>query len=161
MGFLNDFKAFAVKGNVIDMAVGVVVGSAFSGIVNSLVSDIVMPVVGVLTGGINFTDYKVVLKEATESAEAVTLNYGTFIQTFVNFLIIAFSIFCVVRVMNKAKGRLEQLEKKKHEEEEAAAAAAKKAEEEAAAAKAAEEAAKAPSTEALLAEIRDLLKAKG
>ena len=158
MGFWADFKTFATKGNVVDMAVGVVVGGAFGKIVTSLVNDIIMPPIGVLTGGANFTDMKAVLKEAVMEGEevvkeAVTINYGNFIQEIVNFLIIALSIFCVVRIIAKSKEKMEA--KKKAEEE-----AAKKAAEEEAAKKAAEEAALHPSTEALLAEIRDLLKAK-
>ena len=158
MGFWADFKTFATKGNVVDMAVGVVVGGAFGKIVTSLVNDIIMPPIGVLTGGANFTDMKAVLKEAVMDGEevvkeAVTINYGNFIQEIVNFLIIALSIFCVVRIIAKSKEKMEA--KKKAEE-----AAAKKAAEEEAAKKAAEEAALHPSTEALLAEIRDLLKAK-
>lgn len=158
MGFWADFKTFATKGNVVDMAVGVVVGGAFGKIVTSLVNDIIMPPIGVLTGGANFTEMKAVLKEAVMEGEevvkeAVTINYGNFIQEIVNFLIIALSIFCVVRIIAKSKEKMEA--KKKAEEE-----AAKKAAEEEAAKKAAEEAALHPSTEALLAEIRDLLKAK-
>ena len=159
MGFIADFKKFAVKGNVVDMAVGVVVGGAFSGIVNSFVNDVIMPLVGILTGGVNFSDQKATLKAAvmdgeTVVKEAVTLNYGAFIQAIVNFFIIALSVFIVVRILNKAKDKLE--EKKKAEEAAAAAAAAEEA-----AKKAAEEAAAHPSTEALLTEIRDLLKNKG
>lgn len=159
MGFIADFKKFAVKGNVMDMAVGVVVGGAFSGIVNSFVNDVIMPLVGILTGGVNFSDQKATLKAAvmdgeTVVKEAVTLNYGAFIQAIVNFFIIALSVFIVVRVLNKAKDKLE--EKKKAEEAAAAAAAAEEA-----AKKAAEEAAAHPSAEALLTEIRDLLKNKG
>ena len=159
MGFIADFKKFAVKGNVVDMAVGVVVGGAFSGIVNSFVNDVIMPLVGILTGGVSFSDQKATLKAAvmdgeTVVKEAVTLNYGAFIQAIVNFFIIALSVFLVVRVLNKAKDKLE--EKKKAEEAAAAAAAAEEA-----AKKAAEEAAAHPSAEALLTEIRDLLKNKG
>ncbi len=152
MGFFSDFKAFAVKGNVVDMAVGMVVGTAFTGIVNSLVKDIIMPAVGAATGGVDFSEMKVILKEATAEAEAVSINYGNFINTIINFIIIAFSIFCVVRMLNRAKAKMEA---KKLAEEAAAKAAA-----EAEAAKAAEEAAKQPTQEQLLAEIRDLLRAK-
>ncbi len=152
MGFFKEFKEFAVKGNVMDMAVGVVVGSAFTGIVNSLVKDIIMPPLGAVTGGLQFDALKIVLKEATDTAEAVTLNYGTFIQAVVNFLIIAFSVFCVVKFLNAAKTKLEA-------KQIAEAEAAKKAEE-AEAARLAAEAADKPTTEQLLAEIRDLLKAQ-
>ncbi|MBO7370082.1 MAG: large conductance mechanosensitive channel protein MscL [Campylobacter sp.] len=80
MSFINEFKEFAVKGNVIDMAVGVVIGGAFGKIVTSLVGDVIMPIMGVITGGMNFTDYKITLKEAVGEVPAVTINYGTFIQ---------------------------------------------------------------------------------
>lgn len=93
MSFIKEFKEFAVKGNVIDMAVGVVVGSAFGKIVSSLVGDVIMPVVGVLTGGVNFTDLKITIKEAVGENAAVTINYGNFIQVTIDFLIIAFCIF--------------------------------------------------------------------
>lgn len=152
MGFFKDFKTFATKGNVMDMAIGVVVGGAFSPIVTSLVNDVIMPPIGLLVGDVNFTELKIVLKEAVGETPAVTINYGNFIQTIVNFLLIALSVFMVVRVLNKAKDKLE--EKKKAEE-----AAAKKAAEEEAAKKAAEEAAK-PTAEQLLGEIVTLLKAK-
>jgi large conductance mechanosensitive channel len=97
--FLKDFKAFAMKGNLIDMAVGVVIGGAFGKIVSSLVADVIMPLVGLLVGGVDFTSLNWTLKEATEDAEAVTLNYGTFIQNVFDFLIIAFSIFVFLRII--------------------------------------------------------------
>ncbi|QKF64961.1 large-conductance mechanosensitive channel protein MscL [Campylobacter corcagiensis] len=103
MSFVKEFKEFAMRGNVIDMAVGVVIGTAFGKIVSSLVADIIMPVVGVLTGGIDFTDYKLVIKEAQGELAAVTVNYGTFIQTMVDFLIIAFCIFIALKGINKLK----------------------------------------------------------
>lgn len=103
MSFISEFKEFAMRGNVIDMAVGVVIGGAFGKIVSSLVGDIIMPVVGVITGGVNFTDLKLTLKEAAEGAPAVTINYGSFIQTMVDFLIIAFCIFCVIKAINSLK----------------------------------------------------------
>ncbi|WP_103576100.1 large-conductance mechanosensitive channel protein MscL [Campylobacter concisus] len=103
MSFISEFKEFAMRGNVIDMAVGVVIGGAFGKIVSSLVGDIIMPVVGVITGGVNFTDLKLTLKEAAEGAPAVTINYGSFIQTMVDFLIIAFCIFCVIKALNSLK----------------------------------------------------------
>ena len=140
--FFADFKAFAMRGNVIDMAVGVIIGGAFGKIVSSLVNDIIMPLIGIVVGGVNFTDLKWVITPASvdeagnEIAES-TLNYGTFIQSTIDFLIIAFSIFVMVRVITKITTR-------------------KKAEEEAAPAPAPE-----PSNEEkLLAEIRDLLKEK-
>ena len=99
---LNEFKAFAVKGNAVDMAVGVIIGGAFGKIVSSIVNDIIMPPIGVLTGGMDFTDLKLVLKDAVKEgdqvvSEAVTLNYGQFIQDVVDFLIIAFCIFLMVK----------------------------------------------------------------
>ncbi len=99
----KEFKEFAVKGNVIDLAVGVVIGAAFGKIVTSLVNDIIMPIIGTLTGGINFKDLKVILKKADEKVDAVTFNYGNFIQTVVEFLIIAFSIFLFIKLINKLK----------------------------------------------------------
>ena len=101
--FFQEFKEFAMKGNVIDMAVGVVIGGAFGKIVTSLVSDIMMPVLGLLTGGMNFTDLKIVLKEAVGQTPAVTINYGSFIQVTVDFIIIAFCIFCAIKAINKLK----------------------------------------------------------
>lgn len=109
MGFISDFKSFAMRGNVIDLAVGVVVGGAFGQIVNSLVADIIMPPIGILVGGVDFTDLAVTLKPAAGSQAAVTINYGHFIQTCINFLIIAFSIFLFVRLLSK-------LERKKDDE---------------------------------------------
>ncbi|AQW86433.1 large conductance mechanosensitive channel protein [Campylobacter pinnipediorum subsp. caledonicus] len=103
MSFLKEFKDFAVKGNVVDMAIGVVIGTAFGKIVSSLVSDIIMPVVGFLTGGVNFYDLKFIIKESIGDAPAVTINYGNFIQTTVDFLIIALCIFCVIKAMNSFK----------------------------------------------------------
>ncbi len=137
----KEFKEFISKGNVMDMAVGLVTGSAFTAIVTSLVNDVIMPLIGLLVGGLNFSDLKVTLKEASEGVEAVTLNYGAFIQAVVNFLIVAFVIFLVVKGMNKMRAAAEKLVKK--EEEEAAAE---------------EAAAEPPADIALLTEIRDLLK---
>ena len=101
--FIEEFKEFAVKGNVIDLAVGVVVGGSFSKIVTSLVNDIIMPIVGILTGGINFSEYKITLKETIGNLPEVTLNLGNFIQTSVNFLIISFCIFLFIKLINKMK----------------------------------------------------------
>lgn len=134
---ISDFKAFAMKGNVIDMAVGVIIGGAFGKIVSSLVNDIIMPVVSLATGNVNFTDLKAVLREPVVDeagaviSEALTFNYGNFIQNIVDFLIIAFSIFMAIRLMMKFK--------KKEEEAPAAPPAPSKEEQ-------------------LLTEIRDLLK---
>lgn len=142
MGFLKDFKAFALKGNVIDMAVGVVIGGAFGKIVTSIVNDIIMPVFGFATAGIKFTDLKLVLSEAVMDAEGavltpeVAITYGNLIQQVVDFTLIALSIFVVIRLMTKATEKL-----KKKEEEVAVA-----------------EEPKGPTTEELLTEIRDLLK---
>lgn len=98
---LREFKEFAMKGNVVDLAVGVIIGGAFNKIVSSLVNDIVMPIIGVLTGGVNFTYLSTTLKVAEGKNKAITLNYGQFIQNIVDFLIIAFSIFVVVKTLNK------------------------------------------------------------
>ncbi|MDA3056406.1 MULTISPECIES: large-conductance mechanosensitive channel protein MscL [unclassified Campylobacter] len=103
MGFISEFKEFAVKGNVIDMAVGVVIGGAFGKIVTSLVGDVIMPVVGVITGGVNFSDLKVILKEAVGETPAVSINYGAFIQNIIDFTIITFCIFVVIKAINKLK----------------------------------------------------------
>ena len=99
--FIEEFKAFALKGNVIDLAIGVVIGGAFSTIVKSLVNDIIMPLIGVLIGGINFTYLRITLKEATATHKAITLNIGNFIQDVVNFLIIAVTIFICVKAASK------------------------------------------------------------
>ncbi len=134
--FLSDFKKFAMRGNVIDMAVGVIIGGAFGKIVSSLVADVIMPVIGLLVGGVNFTDLKWVMKKATEESDAVTLNYGNFLQVTFDFLIIAFSIFVFIRLLTKLT------ERKKAEEPAPAPAPAPE-----------------PSDEVkLLSEIRDLLK---
>ncbi|MCC8036212.1 MAG: large-conductance mechanosensitive channel protein MscL [Rikenellaceae bacterium] len=108
MGFLKDFKAFAMRGNVIDLAVGVVVGGAFGQIVNSLVADIIMPPVGILVGGVDFTDLAFILKKATADPPAVSIKYGAFLQTCINFLIIAFSIFLFVRLLSKLERKKDQ-----------------------------------------------------
>nr|WP_298135936.1 large-conductance mechanosensitive channel protein MscL [uncultured Pseudomonas sp.] len=103
MSILSEFKAFAVKGNVVDMAVGIIIGAAFGKIVSSFVGDIVMPPLGVLIGGVDFSDLAIVLRAATEEAPAVTLSYGKFIQTVVDFLIVAFAIFVGVKALNRLK----------------------------------------------------------
>ena len=104
----NEFKAFALRGNVIDLAVGVIVGAAFTGIVNSLVSDILMPPIGLLLGGIDFSDFFIVMKgphadtlAAAKTAGAVTLNYGLFLNAVIRFIIVAFAIFMIVRWINR------------------------------------------------------------
>ncbi len=131
MALMNEFKDFAVKGNVMDMAVGIIIGGAFGKIVSSFVSDVLMPPLGMLLGNVDFTDLAITLKEAAGEAEAVTLNYGAFIQNIVDFTIIAFAIFMMVRWINNLK--------KKEDEAPAAPPAPSK-------------------EETLLTEIRDLLK---
>ena len=148
MKLWDEFKKFAFKGNVVDMAVGVVIGNVFGKIVSSLVNDIIMPPIGLLIGQVNFSDLMIVLKEAEGETPAVTINYGMFIQNILDFLIVAFSIFLCVKLRNKVK----EIATKK--EREAAEAKAK-----------AEAEAKAnepvpPTTEELLTEIRDLLAKK-
>ena len=141
--FLTDFKNFAMKGNVLDMAVGVIIGGAFGKIVTSIVNDIIMPPIGLIVGGVNFKDLKWVMKDEVLGADgaveqaAVSLNYGNFLQQTFDFLIIAFSIFVVIRIISN-------LTRKKEEEKAAAPAPAPQ-----------------PSAEEkLLTEIRDLLKEK-
>ena len=107
MSLLSDFNAFAMKGKVVDMAVGVVVGGAFSKLVSSLVNDIIMPLVSMVTGQKDVSSLVVVLKEAAGEAPAVTLNYGMFIQNIVDFLIIAFCIFMCIRMMTKLRRKPE------------------------------------------------------
>ncbi|MCM1311835.1 MAG: large-conductance mechanosensitive channel protein MscL [Bacteroides sp.] len=148
---IEDFKAFALKGNVVDMAVGVIIGGAFGKIVTSAVNDIIMPPLGLLIGGVNFSDLKLTLKSAiqevkdengniiTQAADAVTFNYGAFLQNCIDFLIIALAIFFMIKGITK----LAELRKKKEKEVETPAAPP------------------APSKEELLlTEIRDLLKEK-
>ena len=101
MSLLAEFKEFAVKGNAVDMAVGIIIGAAFGKIVSSLVADIIMPPVGLLLGGADFKDLAVVLKPATESVPAVLIRYGQFLQTVIDFLIVAFSVFVMVKVIAK------------------------------------------------------------
>ena len=131
MGMLQEFKAFAMRGNVVDMAVGIIVGGAFGKIVSSFVADVIMPPIGLLLGGVDFSDLVITLKKAVGEAAAVTLNYGKFIQTVIDFLIIAFAIFMAIKAMNALKKK-----------EEAAPAAPPAP----------------PREEVLLTEIRDLLK---
>ncbi|CAG1022012.1 Large-conductance mechanosensitive channel [Patescibacteria group bacterium] len=103
MKIIKEFKEFAVRGNVVDMAVGVVIGGAFGKIVSSLVADVIMPPVGLILGGVNFSDLSIVLKEAVDKSPAVMINYGKFIQTIIDFTIIAFAIFMVVKLINSLK----------------------------------------------------------
>ncbi len=111
--FFEEFKAFAMRGNVLDMAIGVVIGAAFGKITTSLVNDIIMPAVSMLTGGINFSDWKWVLKEAVvesgeEIAAAVSINYGTLLSTILDFIILAFAVFCMVKGINKLHRKKEE-----------------------------------------------------
>jgi large conductance mechanosensitive channel len=114
MKFLDEFKSFAVKGNMIDMAVGIIIGGAFGKIVSSLVNDVIMPPLGVLIGGVNFTGFKLTIKEAvadaagTVTSQAVTLNYGQFIQNLFDFIIIAFAVFMMIKAMNRMRAKQEQ-----------------------------------------------------
>lgn len=138
--FLNEFKAFAVKGNAVDMAVGVIIGGAFGKIVSSIVNDIIMPPIGWLIGGVNFSDLKFTLptvKLGDDTMQAATINYGAFIQTIIDFVIIAFCVFLLVKGINK----LASIKKKEEEKAEPA-----------------KEEPKPTKEELLLTEIRDLLK---
>jgi large conductance mechanosensitive channel len=129
---MKEFKAFAMRGNVVDMAIGIVIGGAFGKIVNSLVNDIIMPPIGVLTSDVDVANLSVILKKAVGEQPAVTINYGLFINTITNFLIIALAIFIVIRMINKLK--------RKEEEKPAPSAPAQQ--------------------EVLLTEIRDILKSR-
>ena len=131
MGMAKEFKEFAMKGNMLDMAIGIVIGAAFGKIVSSVVADVLMPPLGLLLGGVNFAALKLTLKEAVGETAAVTLNYGAFLQTVVDFVIVAFAIFLMIKGINSMR--------KKQEEAPAAPAPP-------------------PNQEVLLAEIRDLLK---
>ena len=131
MSLVKEFKEFAIKGNVIDMAVGIIIGGAFGKIVSSFVADVVMPPIGVMMGGVDFAKLSLTVKDATETAEAVKINYGAFLNTIIDFIIIAFVIFMAIKAMNKMK--------KKEEEKPTTPPAPSK-------------------QEVLLAEIRDLLK---
>jgi len=130
MGMMKEFKEFAVKGNVVDMAVGIIIGAAFGKIVSSFVADIVMPPIGALLGGVDFTSLAIVLKEAVGKTPAVAIKYGSFLQTMFDFVIVAFAIFMAVKAINNLKKK----------EEEAPS--------------------EPPADEVLLTEIRDLLKDK-
>jgi large conductance mechanosensitive channel len=103
MEMLKEFKAFAMKGNVVDLAVAVIIGGAFGKVVTSVVNDIIMPPIGMLLGGVDFSELKVIMKEATEEAEAVAINYGAFVNTVIDFLIVAFAIFMVIKAINATK----------------------------------------------------------
>lgn len=109
MSMIKEFKAFAMRGNVVDLAVAVIIGGAFGKIVASFVSDILMPPIGMLLGGVEFTDLVIVLREATADAEAVTITYGVFFQNVVDFVIIAFSIFMMIQAISASKKKEEVL----------------------------------------------------
>lgn len=130
--FFQEFKEFAMRGNVLDMAVGVILGGAFGKITASLVNDVFMPLIGMLIGGVDLGKLNIVLKPATDTAEAVTLGIGTFLTTIIDFILVAFVIFLMIKTINRFR--------RKKEEEPAL------------------EEPKGPTTEELLAEIRDLLK---
>ncbi|SFR49355.1 large conductance mechanosensitive channel [Marinobacter daqiaonensis] len=134
MNMIREFREFAVKGNVVDMAVGIIIGVAFGKIVSSFVGDVIMPPIGLMVGGIDFTSLAVTLKTATETSPAVQLRYGAFLQTVVDFLIVAFAVFVGVKALNRMRNR---------DAETPAAPPAPSAQEK------------------LLMEIRDLLKEKG
>jgi len=104
---IEEFKAFALKGNMIDMAVGIIIGAAFGKVITSLVADIIMPPIGLLVGGVNFTDLTVILKQATDTAPAVTWNYGNFIQVLFDFLIVAWAIFMVIKAISRLRRKEE------------------------------------------------------
>lgn len=103
MSLAKEFKEFAMRGNVMDMAVGIIIGAAFGKIVSSLVKDVIMPPIGLAIGGVDFSDLAIVLKDATAETAAVTMNYGMFLQTVFDFLIVAFAIFMAIKVMNSMK----------------------------------------------------------
>lgn len=108
MSMMSEFKSFAMRGNVVDMAVGIVIGGAFGKIVSSFVADVLMPPIGLMLGNVDFSDLTVTLKAAVEGAEAVTLRYGIFLQTVIDFVIIAFAIFMVVKAMNTVTKKEEE-----------------------------------------------------
>lgn len=141
-GFWYEFKLFISKGNVMDMAVGVIMGTAFTAIVNSMVKDILMPFLSLIIGKINFTDLKIVIKPATETVKEVALTYGNFIQAIINFLLIALCVFIMVRQLNKIRAASDA-RKKQQEAQKPAAPVAPPA---------------PPADVILLQEIRDLLK---
>lgn len=133
MSMIKEFKQFAIKGNVVDMAVGIIIGTAFGKIVSSFVADVIMPPIGLLLGGVDFSRLAITLKEAMGDAPAVVIGYGKFIQTLIDFTIIAFAIFIAVKAINSLREKAEE---------------------------APTESPKPPAQEVLLAEIRDLLKGR-
>lgn len=108
MGMMQEFKTFAMRGNVVDMAVGIIVGAAFGKIVSSFVADVVMPPIGLLIGGVDFSNLSIILKEAVGDVAAVSINYGQFIQTVFDFVIVAFAIFMAIKGMNSLKKKEEE-----------------------------------------------------
>ncbi|MDD3285557.1 MAG: large-conductance mechanosensitive channel protein MscL [Patescibacteria group bacterium] len=139
MKLLREFKEFAIKGNVIDLATAVIIGGAFGKIVSSLVADIIMPIVGLLTGGTDFSAWKIILRPATAEKAALNLNAGIFIQNIIDFLIISASVFLMIKILLQIKNKFKKEEEKKEEAP----------------------VAPEPSAESkLLAEIRDILKSK-
>ncbi|PKP48669.1 MAG: large conductance mechanosensitive channel protein MscL [Bacteroidetes bacterium HGW-Bacteroidetes-1] len=114
MGFVSEFKTFAMRGNVMDMAIGIIIGGAFGKIVASFVNDVIMPPIGLLVGGADFSDLKITMKEAVmNGAEivtpAVTINYGSFVNALIDFIIIAFAIFMMIKAMNRMKKKQEEV----------------------------------------------------
>jgi len=109
---LKEFKEFALKGNVIDMAIGIIIGAGFSKIVASLVADVIMPPIGLVLGGVDFTDLTITLKEAVGETAAVTINYGVFLNFIVDFVIVAFVIFIIIKQINRFKKTEARIEKK-------------------------------------------------
>lgn len=138
MSILKEFREFAVKGNVVDMAVGIIIGAAFGKIVSSLVADVVMPPVGVLLGGVDFSNLSLILVPAVEGKAAVALRYGAFLQTVLDFLIVAAAVFVMIKGINRLKRELSALDTEPQPAE----------------------ASPAVTTESLLTEIRDLLQKK-
>lgn len=134
MGIIQEFREFAIKGNMIDMAVGIIIGGAFGTIVTSLVNDIIMPPIGLLLGGVDFSEIKIPLKAAEAGSDPVSMNIGLFINNLISFMIVAFAVFMLVKAVNELRKRFEK-------QQEAAPAAP-------------------TATEALLAEIRDELRKK-
>ncbi|AKM83979.1 TPA: large conductance mechanosensitive channel protein MscL [Candidatus Campbellbacteria bacterium] len=116
MEIIKEFKEFAIKGNVVDIAVGIVIGTAFGKIVSSFVADIIMPPIGVITGGVDFSNLVFTLKSATETTETITLNYGIFLNTVIDFVIIAFAIFFVIKQINRFKRKEETKQEEKPKE---------------------------------------------
>jgi large conductance mechanosensitive channel len=142
-GFFQEFKKFLSRGNVMDLAVGIIIGTAFTAIVKSLVNDIIMPLIGAILGGVNFTHLRIIIRKATAERPELALTYGNFLQNVIDFLIIAFVVFIIVRTFNTFREKLEKLKK---QEEGAIAPPAP--------------APVAPADIVLLTEIRDLLQKK-